>query len=398
MTPLANAYIRESDLDANEVFYPLHPRVCHNCFLVQLNELATPETLFHEYAYFSSYSESWLEHVKRYVDTVTGKFPLNDNSHVVELASNDGYLLQYFKEKNVRVTGIEPAKNVAEAAVEKGIHTITEFFGSDLARKLKTSGMDADLIIANNVLAHVPSLNDFIGGIRILLKPGGIVTAEFPHLLKLMQENQFDTIYHEHFSYFSFITVQKIFVHHGLKIFDVDQLQTHGGSLRIWACHEYNDAITISPRVDELLETENSACLTHINTYRDFSERVKKIKYDLLELLVRIKKEDKSIAAYGAAAKGNTLLNYAGIGTEIIDFVVDKNPYKQGCYLPGRRIPVKDPELLRTAKPDYILILPWNIKDEIIRQHSYVREWGARFIVPIPEARVLLDNKKMYVL
>jgi len=384
MSPVSNAYIKPENLQAKENFYPLHAYVCEKCFLVQLEEFESPEQIFNEeYAYFSSFSDSWLKHCKNYTDMISEKLSLSQNSKVVEIASNDGYLLQYFAEKNIDVLGVEPSSSVAKIAEEKGIRTITKFFGVNTANELVTSQEKADLIIGNNVLAHVPDINDFVGGIKILLKENGSVTIEFPHLLNLINNNQFDTIYHEHFSYLSLCTVEKIFNHHGMDIYDVEELSTHGGSLRIYACHSGNK--TKLQNIINLLSREKEFGLTDLNTYTNFSEKVKETKRKLLKHLIEIKNNRKSIVGYGAAAKGNTLLNYCGIGKDFIHYTSDKSPYKQGMSLPGTHIPIESPEKIAQTKPDYIFILPWNIKDEIINQLSYVKEWGCKFIVPIPE-------------
>lgn len=388
LSPLSNAYVKEEMAKGKENFYPLKPMICRNCFLVQLPELEKAENIFtSDYAYFSSFSQTWLEHVKRYVNESIKKFGLNNHCLIIEIASNDGYLLQFFKEKNIPVLGIEPALNVAEAAIEKGIPTIVKFFNTSLASELKLEGKLADLLIGNNVLAHVPNLNDFIKGMKIILKPEGLITMEFPHLLRLIEENQFDTIYHEHFSYFSFITVEKIFSHHGLTIFDVDEIPTHGGSLRIYACH-LESKREISEKVQELKEREEKIGITNMDFYHSFSEKVKRTKRDILRFLIELKESGKKIAAYGAPAKGNTLLNYCGIRTDFIDFTVDKNPHKQGCYLPGSRIPIYHPDKLKEERPDYVVILPWNLKDEIMEQVSYIRDWEGRFVTLIPSVKV----------
>jgi 2-polyprenyl-3-methyl-5-hydroxy-6-metoxy-1,4-benzoquinol methylase len=389
MSPLANSYI-EPDARSNlERFYPLHTFVCSKCFLVQLQEFESPSGIFSDYAYFSSYSESWLEHARKYVDLVTDRFDLSSGSQVIEIASNDGYLLQWFVRKSIPVLGIEPAANVAKVAEQKGIPSRVAFFGTETAKKLVAEGKAADLLLGNNVLAHVPDLNDFVHGLQIALKPGGVITMEFPHLLQLMRENQFDTIYHEHFSYFSFLTVQKVFAHHGLRIFDVDQLPTHGGSLRIYACHSGLAAHANTDRVEALLQTERAAGLDSLDAYRDFSERVKNVKRRLLAFLIEAKEAGKSVVGYGAPAKGNTLLNYCGVRTDFIDYTVDRSPHKQGRALPGVHIPILSPDKIRETKPDYVLILPWNLRDEVMSQMAHVREWGGQFVVPIPELTVL---------
>ena len=388
MSPLCESYLTADQANAMEPFYPLHVFVCSRCYLAQLGEYVRAEHIFTEYAYFSSYSESWLKHSKKYTDLMTQRFALCAKSLVVELASNDGYLLQYFVEKNVPVLGIEPAANVAKVAVDKGVPTLVEFFGADLARKLVASGQQPDLLLGNNVLAQVPDLNDFVEGMKILLKPGGVITMEFPHLLRLMDENQFDTIYHEHFSYFSFITVEKIFAAHGLTLFDVEELSSHGGSLRIYTRHAEDHSKQVASAVSELLRREEDAGLNRIERYAAFEESVKETKRKLLDFLIHAKRDGKKIVGYGAPGKGNTLLNYCSIRTDFLDFTVDRNPYKHGRFLPGTHIPIFPPERLREARPDYVFILPWNLKNEIMDQLSFIRDWGGKFIVPIPGVKV----------
>jgi SAM-dependent methyltransferase len=386
MSPLCESYLRPEQLNEMEPFYPLHVFVCEECFLVQLEEFVSPDNIFKEYAYFSSYSDSWLDHCRRYTEQMLDRFRLNGKSLVVELASNDGYLLQYFVHKNIPVLGIEPAANVAKVAEEKKVPTLVEFFGKPLAAKLASQGKQADLLVGNNVLAQVPDLCDFVAGMKILLKPGGVLTLEFPHLLMLMQENQFDTIYHEHFSYFSFLTAERIFGAHELVLFDVEELPTHGGSLRIYGRHKEDSSRPVTSRVVELRRREAAVGLMHVESYRSFAERVKNNKRELLECLIRAKREGKSIVGYGAPGKGNTLLNFCGIGRDFIDYVVDRNPYKQGKFTPGTHIPIHSPERINETRPDYLLILPWNLKNEIMQQMGRIREWGGKFIVPIPEA------------
>jgi len=388
MSPLCESYLGPGQLNQMEPFYPLHVYVCEQCFLVQLEEYVSPEEIFSEYAYFSSYSDTWLEHARAYTDMIVGRLKLDEQSYVVELASNDGYLLQYFIPKEIPVLGIEPAGNVAEAAVKKGVPTLVKFFGEELACELATAGKQADLLIGNNVLAQVPDLNDFVKGMKVLLKPQGVITMEFPHLMRLMEGNQFDTIYHEHFSYFSFIAVEKVFAAHGLTLFDVEELPTHGGSLRIYARHTGDTAKPIGQRVTELRAREEAAGFTRMETYALFAEHVKDTKRKLLDFLVRAKWEGKSIAGYGAPGKGNTLLNYCGIRSDFLDYTVDRNPYKQGKFLPGTRIPIFHPDQIKETKPDYVLILPWNFKDEIMEQVGYIRDWGGQFVVPIPEVKI----------
>jgi hypothetical protein len=366
----------------------LHVFVCDRCFLVQLQEYVNPENIFVEYAYFSSFSDSWLEHCRNYTGQMTERFGLNAQSLVVEVASNDGYLLQYFVEKKIPVLGIEPAANVAKVAVERGVPTLTQFFGTRLATELARDGRQADLLAGNNVLAQVPDLCDFVAGMKILLKPNGVLTLEFPHLLRLMESKQFDTIYHEHFSYFSFLTAEKIFAAFGLVLFDVEELATHGGSLRIFGRHQEDSSKPITQRVIAMRELEQGAGLMHIESYRSFAEMVKRTKQELLQQLIEIKKARKSIVAYGAPGKGNTLLNYCGIGTDFLDYAVDRNPYKQGRYTPGMHIPIFAPSKIAETRPDYLLILPWNLKDEIMHQMGEIREWGGKFIVPIPETTI----------
>lgn len=388
MSPLANSYLKEEILSSSEKFYPLHTYVCSNCYLVQLEEFESPEHIFGDYAYFSSFSDSWLKHCQRYSEKITQEFNLNQHSKVIEIASNDGYLLQYFCDKNIPVLGIEPAANVAKVAQEKGVNTTVLFFGQETATKLAAECNQADLLIANNVLAHVPDLNDFVAGMKIILKLTGVITIEFPHLLNLINHNQFDTIYHEHFSYFSLITVEKIFNHHGLSIFDVEQLKTHGGSLRIYACHKEDSTKTINNRVAQLKEVEREKGLNKLTIYQNFSEQAKETKRNILEFFITAKRKGKKIVAYGAPAKGNTLLNYCGIRNDFLDFTVDRSTYKQGFYLPGTHIPIRSPDQVKEAKPDYLFILPWNLQEEIIDQMSYIREWGGKFVVPIPELEV----------
>jgi len=373
-----------------EPFYPLEVYVCDKCLLVQLEEFETAKNIFSaEYAYFSSYSESWLQHAKAYTQMMASRFGFNKDSFVLEIASNDGYLLQYFKEQGIPVRGVEPAANTAEVAIKKGIPTDVTFFNTEYAAKLKASGKLPDLIVGNNVLAHNPNLDDFVKGLKAALKQDGIITMEFPHLLRLMDENQFDTIYHEHFSYFSFHSVQNVFASRGLTIFDVDELPTHGGSLRIYAKHKEDSSKPVMPRVDALLKKEKAAGLMDLKTYRAFGEKVELTKRELLNFLIQAKNEGKKIVGYGAPAKGNTLLNYCGIRTDFIDYTVDRSPHKQNKYLPGTHIPIKHPDRIKEDKPDYILILPWNLKDEIMAQLSFIRAWGGKFVVPIPSARVL---------
>ena len=389
MSPLCQTVISPEKLSHMEPFYPLHTYVCDQCFLVQLQEYVSPEEIFTEYAYFSSYVDALLKNASDYADLMVEKFNLGPQSQVVEIASNDGYLLQYFAKKGIPVLGVEPAANVAKVAMEtKGIPTVVKFFGRQTARELAAEKGQADLLLGNNVLAHVPDINDFVAGMKILLKPNGVITMEFPPLISLMQENQFDTIYHEHFSYLSLITVEKIFARHGFTLFDVDELPIHGGSIRIYARHIEDETKPVSDRVSKFKAKEETAGLTQLETYFSFTERVKATKRQLLQCLIDIKNEGKSIAAYGVPGKSATLLNYCGIRTDFIDYTVDRNPYKQGKYAPGTHIPIYPPEKIKETRPDYLLILPWNLKDEIMAQTSYIREWGGKFIVPIPEVQI----------
>ncbi len=388
MSPLCESYVKPEQLNQMEAFYPLHVYVCEHCFLVQLQEYVSPDQIFSDYAYFSSYSDTWLQHAKSYTEKMVERFKLHGQSQVVEIASNDGYLLQYFVAKGVPVLGIEPAANVAEVARIKGVSTVVKFFGQKTARELVAPGFGADLLVGNNVLAHVPDLNDFVLGMKILLNPSGVITMEFPHLMRLMERNQFDTIYHEHFSYLSLLTVEKVFAAHGLTIFDVEELSTHGGSLRIYACHAEDTYKPVSQQVTELRAREELAGFKTIEHYFSFAQKVKSTKFKLLDFLITAKRQGKSIAGYGAPGKGNTLLNYCGIRSDFIDYTVDRSPYKQGKLLPGTHIPIFHPDKIKETKPDYLLILPWNIKDEIIEQMSYIRDWGGQFVVPIPEVEV----------
>ena len=386
-TPLANSYLRAEDLARTEPFYPLPVHVCPACFLVQVPVVESPAAIFGEYAYFSSYSTSWLEHVKAYAARMIEQLGLGRDSLVIELASNDGYLLQFFKQQHVPVLGVEPATNVARAAEAAGISTLVDFFGPPLADRLAGDGRRADLLVANNVLAHVPDLNGFVSGIKTVLKPQGLATLEFPHLLRLIEEHQFDTIYHEHFSYFSLAVVRAVFARHGLAIVDVEELPTHGGSLRLHARHAERAAAP-SARVEELVAREEAAGLMRLERYAAFAEDVRETKRALLDFLIAEKRKKAVIVGYGAPAKGNTLLNYCGVRTDFLDYTVDRSPHKQGLYLPGTRIPIHAPDRLARTKPDYVLILPWNLKDEIMQQMSAVREWGGRFVVPVPHVQV----------
>jgi hypothetical protein len=393
MSPLCESYLPRHKLDSMEPYFPLHALVCGECFLVQLKEYVTPEHIFEEYAYFSSYSTTWVSHAKAYCEMIASRLNLGPESLAVELASNDGYLLQHFAPLSVPVLGIEPAANVAKVAIDKGIPTHVDFFGVRLAGQLVKEGKRADLIAGNNVLAQVPDLNDFVAGMRILLKPEGLITLEFPHLQRLIEENQFDTIYHEHFSYFSFITIERMAERHGLKLIDVEELQTHGGSLRVYLAHTTSNHMP-GPRVAELLKREERLGFRDLETYSSFDEQVRRTKRQLLDFLIKTKDEGKSICGYGAPGKGNTLLNYCGIGPDFLDFTVDRNPYKHGRYTPGQHIPIFSVEAIDCARPDYVLILPWNLKDEIVRQMRHIGNWGGKFIVPIPKVTVI-DPKEL---
>jgi SAM-dependent methyltransferase len=388
MSPLCESYLTAAQLNQMEPFYPLHVYVCDRCFLVQLQEYVSPEHIFSDYAYFSSYSDSWLAHAKKYTDKMVERFGLSSSQLVVEVASNDGYLLQYFVQKGIPVLGIEPAANVAAIAIQKGVDTEVKFFGRTTATQLAIAGRRADLLLGNNVLAQVPDLNDFLAGMKILLKPGGVITLEFPHLQRLIEQNQFDTIYHEHFSYFSLLTTEKILEAHGLTLFDVEELASHGGSLRIYARHAEDVSKPVNRSVTELRAREESLGYSRIESYTQFADQVKETKRKLLDFLIQAKRQGKKIAGYGAPGKGNTLLNYCAIRTDFLDYTVDRNPYKHGRFLPGTHIPIFAPDKIRETRPDYLLVLPWNLKDEIIRQNGFIREWGGKFIIPIPEVRV----------
>ena len=387
LSPLSNAFVRPEDLARGEMFHPLHAFVCDACFLVQLEEFESPARIFSDYVYFSSYSDSWLAHCRAYAAEISAALSLGANQRVVEVASNDGYLLRFFAERGVPVLGIEPADNVAEVARAAGIETISRFFGRELARELVASGRCADLLIGNNVLAHVPDINDFVAGLQIALAPEGTLTMEFPHLLQLVREVQFDTIYHEHFSYLSLLAVERIFAAHRLTIIDVRQLPTHGGSLRVYATHEAR-GVAPSPAVSALRALERDAGLDRIDTYTRFSHRVEACKRSLLRFLIEAREAGKSVVGYGAPAKGNTLLNYGGIRTDLLAYTVDRSPHKQGLFLPGTRIPVFAPDRIAETRPDYVLILPWNLREEIMEQLAFIREWGGQFVTPIPDVRV----------
>ena len=388
MSPLCESYLRADQLNEMEPFYPLHVWVCERCFLVQLEEYVTGEDIFTDYAYFSSFSDSWLQHCQRYVDQMIDQLALTGKSKVVEIASNDGYLLQYFVQRGIPSLGIEPAANVAKVAESKGVPTLVKFFGVDTARELADAGQQADLILGNNVLAQVPDLNDFVGGMKILLAPAGVITVEFPHLLRTIDGNQFDQVYHEHFSYFSLYAAERIFGAHGLPIFDVEELPTHGGSIRIYARHAEDTSKSVTQRLVDLRAREAAAGIATLEYYQDFEMRVQETKRKLLEFLIEAKRAGKRVVGYGAPGKGNTLLNYCGIRTDFVDFTVDRSPHKHGKFLPGTHIPIYSPERLMETRPDYVLILPWNLKTEIMEQLRGIREWGGRFVVPIPEVTV----------
>ena len=388
MSPLCETYPAAADFNRGEVYYPLHVYLCEDCFLVQLQEYESPESIFSDYAYFSSYSDSWLKHCETYCERMTTRLGLNEQSFVVEVASNDGYLLQYFVQRKIPVLGIEPAANVAKVAVEKGVPTLVQFFGTQLARELAANGRCADLVLGNNVLAQVPDLNDFVEGLKTLLKPTGVLTFEFPHLLRLIEGNEFDTIYHEHFSYFSLLTTVRIMEAHGLNVFDVKELSTHGGSLRVYACRVEDQTHSIEPSVSNLIAEEEKAGMASPDGYETFARQVKETKWALVEFLINAAREGKSVAGYGAPGKSATLLNYCGIGRDSIEYTVDRSPYKQGRFLPGSHIPIYHPERIRETKPDYVVILPWNLRDEIMQQLQFIREWGGRFVVPIPKVAI----------
>ena len=388
LSPLCETYPAPAELNHGEKYYPLHVYVCGHCFLVQLDQYESAENIFSDYAYFSSFSDSWLKHSENYCNKMIGRFGLNEQSFVVEVASNDGYLLQYFVQQNVPALGIEPAANVAKVAVEKGVPTLVRFFGVELAEELAAEGRGADLILGNNVLAQVPDLNDFVEGLKIMLKPHGVLTLEFPHLLRLIEHNEFDTIYHEHFSYFSLLTTESILQAHGLRLFDVEELASHGGSLRIYACRAEDQTHQLSPTVGKVIADEKAAGLDSLEGYASFARQVKQTKLALLDFLVKAAREGKSVAGYGAPGKSATLLHYCGIGRDLIEYTVDRSPYKQGRFLPGTHIPIYHPDRIRETKPDYVVILPWNLKSEIMKQLQYIREWGGRFVIPIPTAAI----------
>ncbi len=389
MSPLCESFLAAEHLNRMEPFYPLKVYVCGHCFLAQLEEYVSPENIFTEYAYFSSYSDSWLQHAKNYTELMIENYKLGPKSQVIELASNDGYLLQYFVQKRVPSLGIEPAKNVAKVAIEKGIPTITEFFGVRLAQQMAEDGVQADLLLGNNVLAQVPEINDFVAGMKISLKPAGVITMEFPHLMHLIEGNQFDTIYHEHFSYFSFLAVEGIFAAHGITLFDVEELKTHGGSIRIYGRHVEDETKPISDRVQEIKNREIAAGYDKMKVYAAFADKVAETKRKILKILINAKKQKKRIVGYGAPGKGNTLLNYCGIRNDFLEYTVDRSPYKHGRFTPGTHIEIFPPDRIREDRPDYLFILPWNLKDEIIKQMSFIKEWGGQFIVPIPEPEIV---------
>ncbi len=392
MSPLCENFLTREELGEMEPFYPLHAFVCENCFLVQVEEFVSGEEIFgREYAYFSSFSDSWLKHSEKYVNSITKRLGLDGKSHVIEVASNDGYLLKNFVAKSIPCLGIEPAPNVAEAAINNGVPTVVKFFGADLARELVADGKSADLLVANNVMAHVPDLNDFIAGMKIVLAKGGTITVEFPHLLNLIEQTQFDTIYQEHYCYFSLRTAQQVFAEHGLILFDVEEIPTHGGSLRVYCRH--SGEAEPSELVHQILDREEAQDMNRLEGYTSFGEKVAQVKHLLLQFLIDARRDGRQVVGYGAPGKGNTLLNYCGIGRDMLDFVVDRNPYKHGKYLPGTHIPVFPTEKIAEVKPDYVLILPWNMKDEIIEQLDYVRQWGAQFVVPIPEPRIVTGKE-----
>jgi hypothetical protein len=389
MSPLCESYLRADQLNAMEPFYPLHVHVCRTCWLVQLEQYVSAEHIFSEYAYFSSFADTWVQHAREYTEKMIDRFGLDGRSQVIEVASNDGYLLQWFVKAGVPALGIEPAANVAVAAEERGVPTLVRFFGVELARELVAEGRRADLLLGNNVLAQVPDLNDFVAGMKIVLAPSGVLTMEFPHVLRLLEENQFDTIYHEHFGYFSAHTTRTILRHHGLELFDVEEIPTHGGSLRVYARHIEDPSTSVSAAVDQLLAREVEAGMLEVDRYRRFEAQVAETKRGILHLVLGLKDRGKRIAGYGAPGKGNTLLNYCGIRTDVLDFTVDRNTYKQGLFLPGTHIPILAPEEIERQRPDYLFILPWNFKDEIMAQMAGIREWGGQFIVPIPDARIV---------
>jgi SAM-dependent methyltransferase len=388
MSPLCETYPSAADLNRGEVYYPLHVHICEKCWLVQLQEYESAENIFSDYPYFASYSDSWLKHCEKYCGEMKSRFGLGTQSFVAEVASNDGYLLQYFVRDGVPVLGIEPAANVAKAAIDKGVPTLVRFFGAQVANELAAEGRTADLVIGNNVLAQVPDLNDFVEGLQILLKPEGVLTLEFPHLLRLIELNEFDTIYHEHFSYFSIISTIKIMEAHGLRVFDVEELKSHGGSLRVFACRADSRTHSTAPNVQRVLNDETAAKLDRVEGYESFAQRVKETKLEFVDFLVNAARQGKKVCGYGAPGKSATLLHYCGIGKDLIEYTVDRSLHKQGRHLPGSRIPIYHPDHIRETRPDYIVILPWNLKDEIIQQLQFVKDWGGQFVVPIPRLAV----------
>ena len=390
MSPMANSFLKSTELDTKEPHYPLCSYVCSNCFLVQLDEFEKPQEIFSNYAYFSSFSTTWIDHVKEFVNQLINQFKIDKEKHVIEIASNDGYLLQHFKKKDIPILGIEPAKNIASYAESKGIPTINKFFGVDTAQELAQNGQKADFLIAFNVMPHVPNLNDFVNGLKMLLNPDGILIIQFSaFLLKLIELNEFDMIYHEHFSYFSLGTLKKIFSELKLKIFDAEELSIHGGSLRLYIIHEENNSYQKSTRVDQILEKEKQFGLLETSTYDNFTKNIQNVKQDICNFFVEARKENKKIVCYGAPAKGNTLLNFCGIGKDFIEYTVDKNPHKQELFLPGTHIPIYSPEKILSTKPDYLLILPWNLKDEIIEEMNFIRDWNGKFVVLIPKIEII---------
>jgi len=388
MSPLCETYPSVAELNHGEVYYPLHVYVCEKCWLVQLEEYESAESIFSDYPYFASYSDSWLQHCEKYCNEMKARFGLGERSFVAEVASNDGYLLQYFVRMDIPALGIEPAANVAKAAVEKGVPTLVRFFGVQVAKELAAEGRTADLVVGNNVLAQVPDVNDFVEGLKILLKPEGVLTLEFPHLLRLIELNEFDTIYHEHFSYFSLISTIKIMEAHGLRVFDVEELKSHGGSLRVYGCRASSRSHAVDPNVQKVITDEVNAKLDTIEGYESFARQVKETKLELVDFLLTAARQGKKVAGYGAPGKSATLLHYCGIGKDLIEYTVDRSLYKQGRHLPGTRIPIYHPDRIRETKPDYVVILPWNLKDEIMQQLQFIREWGGRFVVPIPKVTV----------
>ncbi len=389
MSPLCETYPSGAELSRGEKYYPLHVFVCDQCWLVQLEEFESPESIFSDYPYFASFSDSWLRHCEKYCVEMQRRFGLGKNSFVAETASNDGYLLQYFVHAGVPVLGIEPAANVAKAAIEKGVPTLVRFFGVEVAQELSNEGRNADLVIGNNVLAQVPDLNDFVEGLRILLKPDGVLTLEFPHLLRMIERNEFDTIYHEHFSYFSLLTTVKIMRTHGLRVFDVEELSSHGGSLRVFACREETNRHRLEANVSRVLGDEEKAGLSNVDGYKGFARQAKETKFALVEFLIRAARDGKSVVGYGAPGKSATLLHYCGVGKDLMEYTVDRSPHKQGRYLPGTHIPIYEPDRIRETRPDYVVILPWNLQNEIVMQMQYIREWGGKFVVPIPMLTIL---------